>query len=181
MNSKSTELKAGDHVLVKHTTKKDKLTNYSANDLFTVAKVNGHAIIVKRKRDGKVLVRNILMVKKQKRISDSNDHSDIDSSGSPAINTENTHIDDRECNTDKVVNVDSENILTWFILHTKSTDSVWRIIHTLKNYKDGEDMCYMRWILNGLCICGIWTLYVDFVYTLGYVVYTILKEVFLVN
>ena len=37
----------------------DKLTNYWANGLFNVANVNGPAIIVKRKRDGKAFARKI--------------------------------------------------------------------------------------------------------------------------
>ena len=108
--AKPTELKAGDDVLVKHTGTKDKLTigqSYWTNDLFTVTKVNGPTIIVRRKRDGKVFARNILMVKKYKHISDSDDHSDIDSSDSAGMNTENPHPDDRESNTDIVEKVDS--------------------------------------------------------------------------
>ena len=105
--AKTTELKTGDDVLVKHTGTKDKLTNYWTNDLFTVTKVNGPTIIVRRKRDGKVFARNISMVKKYKHISDSDDHSDIDSSDSAGMNTENPHPDDRESNTDIAENVDS--------------------------------------------------------------------------
>ena len=84
--AKPTELKAGDDVLVKHTGTKDKLTSYWTNDLFTVTKVNGPKIIVTRKRNGKVFARSISMVKKYKQISDSDDHSDIDSSGSAEMN-----------------------------------------------------------------------------------------------
>ena len=73
--AKPTELKAGDDVLVRHTGTKDKLTSYWTNDLFTVAKVNGPPITVRRKSDGKVFTRNISMVTKYKHISDSNDHS----------------------------------------------------------------------------------------------------------
>ena len=47
------------------------------------------------------------MIKKYKQISDSDDHSDIDSSGSAEINTENLHPDNRGSNTDSVENVDS--------------------------------------------------------------------------
>ena len=47
--AKSTGLKAGDDVLVKHAGTKDKLTSYWSNDLFTVTKVNGPTIIVRRK------------------------------------------------------------------------------------------------------------------------------------
>ena len=83
--AKTTELKAGDDVLVKYTGTKDKLTSYWTNDLFTVTKVNGSTITVKRKRDGKVFARNISMVKKYKHISDLDGHSDIDSSGSAEI------------------------------------------------------------------------------------------------
>ena len=85
--AKPTELKAGDNVLVKHTGMKGKLTNYWANDLFTVSKVNGPTIIVSRKRDEKLFARNISMVEKNKHISDSDDHSDIDSSDSAGMNT----------------------------------------------------------------------------------------------
>ena len=76
-----TELEAGNDVLVKHTGTKDKLTSYWTNDLFTVTKVNGPTVIVRRKRDGKVFARNISMTKKYKHIGDSDDHSDINSSG----------------------------------------------------------------------------------------------------
>ena len=85
--AKPTELKAGDDVLVKHAGMKKKLTSYWTNDLFTITKVNGPIITVKKKRDGKVFARNISMVKKYKHISDSDDHSDIDSSGSTEMNT----------------------------------------------------------------------------------------------
>ena len=47
------------------------------------------------------------MVKKYKHISDSDDHSDIDSSNSAGMNTENPHPDGRKSNTDSVENVDS--------------------------------------------------------------------------
>ena len=36
-------------------------------------------------------------------------------------------------------------------------------------------------LLDGLCRSCLWALYMDFVWTLDYVVYTILEEVFLVN
>ena len=54
-----TELKTVGNVLIKHTIKKDKLTSYWGKDLFAVAKMNRAAIIVTRKRDGKVFARNI--------------------------------------------------------------------------------------------------------------------------
>ena len=92
--AKPTELKVGDDVLVKHTGTKGKLASYWTNDLFTVTKVNGPTMIVRRKRDGNVFARNISMVKKYKHISDSDDHSDIDSSDSAGMNTENPHPDD---------------------------------------------------------------------------------------
>ena len=69
--------------------------------------MNGPTIFVKRKRDGKVFARNISVVKKYKHISDSDDHSDIDSSGFAEMNTENMHSDNRGSNTDSVENVDS--------------------------------------------------------------------------
>ena len=103
--AKPTELKAGENVLVKRTGRKDKLTSYWTNDLFTVTKMNGPTIVVKRKRDEKVFARNISMVKKYKRISD----SDVDSSGSAEMNTENTHPDNRGSYTDGVENVDCAN------------------------------------------------------------------------
>ena len=59
LRAKPTELKAGDDVLVNHTGTKDKLTSYWTNDLFSVTKVNGATIIVRRKRDGNVFARNI--------------------------------------------------------------------------------------------------------------------------
>ena len=105
--AKPTDLKVGDDVLFKHTGTKGKLTSYWTNDLFTVTKVNGQTIIVRRKRNGKVFGRNISMVKKYKHISGSDDNSDIDSSDSAGMNTENPHPDDRESNTDIVENVDS--------------------------------------------------------------------------
>ena len=49
------------------------------------------------------------------------------------------------------------------------------------NYESGEDMWYMRWTLDGLCIGCRWTLHTNFEYTLDNVVYTILVEAFLVN
>ena len=85
------------------------MTSYWTNDLFTVTKVKGPTIIVRRKRDGKVFTRNISMVKKYKHISDSDDHLDIASSNSAGINAENPHPDNRERNTDSVENVDSAN------------------------------------------------------------------------
>ena len=108
-NAEPNQLKAGDNVLVKHTGAKEKLTNYWTNDLFTVTKVNGPTIIVGRKRDGEVFTRKISMVKKYNHISDSDYHSDIDSSDSAGMNTENPHSDDRASNTDSVENVDSAN------------------------------------------------------------------------
>ena len=107
--AKPTELKAGNNVLVKRAGMKDKLTNYWTNDLFTVSKLNRPTIIVSRKRDEKVFARNISMVEKYKHISDSGDHSDIDSSDSAGMNTQNPHPDNRESNTDSVKNVDSAN------------------------------------------------------------------------
>ena len=88
--AKTTELKAGSNVLVKHTCTKDKLKSYWESDLFNVAKGNVPVIIVKRKRDRKIFARNILMVKKYKHIS---------------------HSDNRASITDNVENVYSENNL----------------------------------------------------------------------
>ena len=75
--------------------------------MFTVTKVNGPTIIVRRKRDGKIFARNVSMVKKYQHISDSDDHSNIDSSDSAGMNTENPHRDDKESNTDSVEKVGS--------------------------------------------------------------------------
>ena len=105
--AKPTELKAGDNVLVKHTGTKDKLTSYWTNDLFTLTKVNGPTIIVRRKRDGKVFARNISMIKKYKHNRDSDDYSVIDSSDSAGMNTETPDPDDGESNVDSVENVGS--------------------------------------------------------------------------
>ena len=85
------------------------MTSYWTNDLFTVSKVNGPTIISTSKKDGKVFARNISMIKKYKHISDPDDHSDIDSSGSSGMNTENPHPDNRGSNTNSVENVDSAN------------------------------------------------------------------------
>ena len=104
---KPTELKAGDNILVKHAGTKNKLTSYWTNDLFNATRVKWPTMIVRRKIDEKVFARNISMVKKYKHISDSNDHSDVDSSDSAGMNTENPNPDDRESNTDSVKNVDS--------------------------------------------------------------------------
>ena len=49
------------------------------------------------------------MVKKYKHISDSDDHSDIDSSNSAGINAENPHPDNRDRNTGSAENIDSAN------------------------------------------------------------------------
>ena len=59
--------------------------------MFTVTEVNGPTIIEKRKRNGKVFAGNISVVKKYKYIGDSDDHPDIDSSGSAETNKENTY------------------------------------------------------------------------------------------
>ena len=84
----------------------DKLTSYWANGLFNIANVNGPAIIVKRKRDGKAFARKISVDKKYKHISNSDDHSDVDSSGSVEMNKENTHLDKTGSNTDNAQNED---------------------------------------------------------------------------
>ena len=85
----------------------DKLTSYWANGLFNVANVSGPAtIIAKRQRDGKAFARKISVDKKYKHISNSDDHSDIDSSGSAEMNKENTHLYNRGSNTDNAQNKD---------------------------------------------------------------------------
>ena len=52
------------------------MSSYWVNDLFTVVKLNGRAIIVQWKREEKVYARNIPMLKKYKHISESENHSD---------------------------------------------------------------------------------------------------------
>ena len=85
------------------------MSSYWANDLFTVVKVNRFAIIAKSKIDRKVFARNISMVQKYKHISDSDNHSDVDSSGSAEMNTKDTHPDNKGSNADYVEMVDSAN------------------------------------------------------------------------
>ena len=53
--AKTTELKAEDQVLVKHTGTKNKLANYWASDLFTTAKVNGLQLLLRAKEMEKYL------------------------------------------------------------------------------------------------------------------------------
>ena len=53
--AKTTELKAEDQVLVKHTGTKNKLTNYWASDLFTTAKVKGLQLLLRAKEMEKYL------------------------------------------------------------------------------------------------------------------------------
>ena len=53
--AKTTELKAEDQVLVKHTGTKNKLTNYWVSDLFTTAKVNGLQLLLRAKEMEKYL------------------------------------------------------------------------------------------------------------------------------
>ena len=78
-----------------------KMSSYWLNDLFTLVKVNGPAIIVQRKRKGKVYARNIPLLKKYKHISESEDHSDTNRSSSAGMNKENTLSDNKGSNTDK--------------------------------------------------------------------------------
>ena len=108
------------------------------------------------------------MVKKYKHISDLDGHSDIDSSGSVEINTQNTHPDNRGSNTDNVENRLCKQRSS-FIPCTKSHNLIWRGIHTLKKtYEGGEDTGHMQWTSDGLCICRlcVWTLCKNFVCTL---------------
>ena len=144
--AKTTKLKAWNDVLAKHTGTKDKLTSYWTNDLFTVTKVNGPTIIVRRKRDVKVFTKNISMVKKYKHISDSDDHSVIDSSGSAEMDTENPHPDNRGSYTDSVENVGTANNV--------------RLSSCTRNppIRSLDRLCIYE-----LCI---WTLYMTFVYTM---------------
>ena len=138
--------------------------------MFAVTKVKGPTIIVKGKRDGKIFARNISMVKKYKHISDLDDYSDIDSSGSAEMNTENTHPDNRGSNMDSFENVDKTKCKqrSSFIPYMKSPDSIWQSMHWKKKYEGGEKMWYMQWTMDGLCIYGlfIWTLYMNLLYTL---------------
>ena len=124
--SQTNWVKGRDGILVKHTGTKYKLTSYWTNDLFAVTKVKGPTIIVKGKRDGKIFARNISMVKKYKHISDLDDYSDIDSSGSAEMNTENTHPDNRGSNMDSFENVDKTKCKqrSSFIPYMKSPDSI---------------------------------------------------------
>ena len=108
------------------------------------------------------------MVKKYKHISDLDGHSDIDSSGSVEINTQNAHPDNRGSNTDNVKNRLCKQRSS-FIPCTKSHNLIWRGIHTLKKtYEGGEDTGHMQWTSDGLCICRlcVWTLCKNFVCTL---------------
>ena len=109
------------------------------------------------------------MVKKYKHIRDSDDHSDIDSSGSAEMNIENMNPDNRGSNTDSSKNVDSGNNVC---RSSRKRNLPIRFgkayTHWKKSYEGGEDMWYMQWTLDGICIYGtcIWILYVKFVYTL---------------
>ena len=145
--AKLTELKAGEDVLPKHTGTKDKFTSYWTNDLFTVTKVNGPTIIVRRKRDGKAFARNISLVKKYKHISDSDDHSDVDSSNLAGMNTENPHPDDRDSNTDSVENLD-RTFVVYPVHEIPRFDLV--SVHTLKKIWWGGYVIYavdFVWVL----------------------------------
>ena len=119
-------------------------------------------------KDGNVFARNISFVKKYKHISDSHDHSDIGSSGSAEMNTENRHQDNRGSNTYNVENVRRKsNILRYDVHETHRFDLV-KHNHIEKNMK-----VYAKEFE--------WTLFFDFVYTLNYVVYMILDNAFLEN
>ena len=125
--------------------------------------MNGPALITETERDGKVFTRNISMLKKYKYVSDSDDHPDIDSSNSTEMNAGNTHAHNRENNTDSIENVDNANNVR--------CSSRTRNPPKKKIYEGGEEMWYMRWTLDRLCTCSIWTLYMDFLYGLG--IYTL--------
>ena len=143
--------------------------------MFTVAKMNGPAIIVKRKKDEKVLAWNTSMVKKYKYISDSDDHSDIDSSGSTEMNTENTHPDNRGINTDNVENIESANNVR---LSSRTRNPPIRFGKICRHWKK-----IWRW--GGYLVyamdfgCTLYMLYMDFVYTLDNVVYIFYTRPFL--
>ena len=77
------------------------------------------------------------------------------------------HPDNKGSNKVNVKNIDSANNIpcsfhTWnpFIRFGKAY-TYW------KNYEGGEDIWYMPWTLDVLCMCGIWTLYMDFVKSFG--------------
>ena len=100
------------------------------------------------------------MVKKYKHISDSDDHSDIDSSGSAKMSTEYMHPDNRGSNTDSVENVDSAN----------------NVCRSSRTWNPPIQFCeaYTHWkkLMKVGRICGIcnglWMgfVYMDFVYGL---------------
>ena len=100
------------------------------------------------------------MVKKYKHISDSDDHSVIDSSDSAGMNTENPHPDDRESNTDSVENVDSaDNVGHSFLTRNPPIRFGEVYTHRKKLMKVGR-ICG---ICHGLCMGFVC---VDFVYGL---------------
>ena len=89
-------------------------------------------------KDGNVFARNISFVKKYKHISDSHDHSDIGSSGSAEMNTENRHQDNRGSNTYNVENVHRKsNVLRYNVHETHQFDLV-KHNHIEKNLKVGR-------------------------------------------
>ena len=119
---------------------------------------------LQRKRDGKLFARDISMVKKYKHISDSDDHSDIDSSSSAEMNTENTHPDDRGSNKDSVENVDSaKNVRRLSRTRNLPIRFGKAYIHWKNLRRWGGYVVYAMdfgWALY------IWTLCMDFVYEL---------------
>ena len=74
--AKNDDINVDDVVLLKHTGMKDKLTSTWSTYPCEVIKVNGTAVVVKRRRDGKIFTRNISMVKKYIQDSDSSDDTD---------------------------------------------------------------------------------------------------------
>ena len=99
------------------------------------------------------------MVKKYKRISDLDDHSDIHSSDSAEMNTENAHPDNRGSKADIVENVDSANNVRR-LSRTRNLPIRFReaYTHRKKLMKVG-DMWYIQWIwMYFVCVdfaCGI--------------------------
>ena len=76
---------------------------------------------------------------------------------------------------EKVIRIVSrtQTVQTTFVIHPvheiPQFDLVKRTHIEKKTYESGEDMWYIQWILYGLCLCElcIWTLYVNFWYTLN--------------
>lgn len=103
--------------------------------MFTVAKVNGPAIIVNRKRHRKVFAKNISMIEKYKHISDPDGHL-------VEMNAEHTLSGDRG-----VIRIVSRTYTLHamqrksLIPYTKSTSWIRRNIHSMKTIMKLEKLC----------------------------------------